>query len=66
MSYHLEIWHSGKHCASVDGDDWARVYADAQHYAFVYGQDNPTEIRGIPLAKLDWLKSSLSGKSEKE
>ncbi len=59
--YALEIWQRDEWCAGVSGDDWERVHADAMHYAMVYGQDGPTEIRGIPTDKMDWLKAKLSG-----
>jgi hypothetical protein len=55
--YKLEVWQNGEWCAGVSGTDWERVHADAMHYAFMYGQDGPTEIRGIPIEKLDWIKS---------
>ena len=57
--YKLEIWQNGEWCAAVDGPDWDRVHADAMHYAFVYGQDGPAEIRGIPMDKMDCLKAKL-------
>lgn len=59
--YHLTIWQDGKEQASVSGSDWEQVHADAMHYAFVYGQDGPTQIRGIPAEKMDWLKKRLGG-----
>jgi hypothetical protein len=62
--YALEIWQNGEWCAGVSGPDWERVHADAMHYAMVYGKDGPTEIRGIPLEKMDWLKARLSGRGQ--
>jgi hypothetical protein len=59
----LSVWQNGNFCAEVSGDDFERVHKEATHYAMVYGQDGPTEIRGIPLERLEWLKESLSGKA---
>jgi hypothetical protein len=53
--YNLEIWQNGEWCAGVSGDDWKRVYAEAMHYALMYGQDGPTEIRGVPPERLGLL-----------
>jgi hypothetical protein len=58
--YRLSIWQDGQEQASVWGGDWDRVYFDAMHYAFVYGQDGPTQIHGIPADKMDAVKAKLS------
>jgi len=59
--YSLSIWQDGMEVAAVSGPDLDRVHAEAMHYAFVYGQDGPTEIRGIPAEKFEWLKAKLNG-----
>lgn len=59
--YKLLIWQNGEWCAGVSGPDFKRVHAEAMHYAFMYGQDGPTEIRGIPADKIEWLQAHLSG-----
>jgi hypothetical protein len=59
--YSLSVWQDGMKVASVHGPDFERVHSDAMHYAFVYGQDGPTEIRGIPIEKMEWLKKKLGG-----
>lgn len=59
--YNLEVWQGGIMVASAHGADFERVHAEAMHYAMVYSPDGQTEIRGIPMEKMDWLKSHLSG-----
>ena len=59
--FHLTVWQNDSEVAGVSGADFERVYADAMHYAFVYGQDGPTEIRGIPADRMKWLTDRLSG-----
>jgi hypothetical protein len=59
--YDLEVWQNGMMVAGASGDDFERVHAEAMHYAFIYGQDGPTEIRGIPIDKYDWLLEQLKG-----
>lgn len=56
-SYRLSVWQDGIEVAAVIGNDFERVYADAMHYAFVYGQDGPVEIKGIPPDKMSRLAS---------
>lgn len=65
VEYELEVFQNGEWCASTIGQDWERVYADAMHYAMIYGQDGPTEIRGIPAEKMDWLKSRLAAAGQR-
>lgn len=60
--YDLEIWQGGVMVASAHGSDFERVHAEAMHYAMVYGQDGATEIRGIPIEKMDWLKELMGGR----
>jgi hypothetical protein len=58
------VWQNNERQALVEGADFERVHADAMHYAFMYGQDGPVEVRGIPADKLDWLRARLSGAGE--
>jgi hypothetical protein len=62
--YELEVFQNGEWCAGVSGADWERVYADAMHYALVYAQDGPTEIRGIPPEKAGWVKDYCGGRGQ--
>lgn len=57
----LEVWQSGEMVASVHGDDFDQVHADAMHYAFMYGTSGPVEIRGIPMELLDDLEKKMTG-----
>lgn len=58
--YKLGIWQDGIEVAGVSGSDFERVYREAMHYQMVYSQDGPTEMRGIPLDKMDWVKAQLA------
>lgn len=58
--YRISIWQDGIEVASVHGSDLDRVHAEAMHYAFVYAQDGPIEVRGIPPEHFDSLKHKLA------
>lgn len=59
--YDLEVWQGGQMVASAHGADFNAVHREALHYAFVYAQDGPVEIRGIPADKFEQVKAEASG-----
>ena len=50
--YTFELWQNGVMVASVDGPSLDRARAEIMHYAAMYAQDGPCEIRGADMAKL--------------
>lgn len=41
----MSVWQDGMKVAEVSGADHERVRADAAHYALMYGQDGPLQIK---------------------
>lgn len=44
-NYRAEVWQDGMMVASVEGPRKKEVLKDINHYAFMYMQDGPVEIR---------------------
>jgi hypothetical protein len=44
--YQFQLWQSGIEVASVDAPDLASAQREIMHYAMMYAQDGPCEIRG--------------------
>lgn len=62
--FRLSVWQDDIEVAAVSGHDFECVYREAMHYQFVYSQDGPTEMKGIPRDKIDWIKNHLSRPSK--
>ena len=45
MMYEFELWQDGIMVASVVSKDREAAYRDIKHYAMVYSQDGPVEIK---------------------
>lgn len=50
--YEFELWQDGVMVAGVYSPDLERARAEIMHYAMVYAQDGPCEIRGKDVALL--------------
>lgn len=46
MDYEYELWQDGIKVAAVVADNEADARREMLHYAAIYGQDGPYEIRG--------------------
>ena len=50
----FEVWQDGKMVASVICDDRELALSEIMHYAWVYLQDGPVEVRGVG-SDADWV-----------
>lgn len=57
QEYDLELWQGGMMVASAHGANFNDVYREIMHYAFVYAQDGPCTVKGIPDDKWAEVKS---------
>ena len=53
MSYQYGLFQDGLMVAAVDAPDKQRALAEINHYAMMYGQDGPVEIREVNLVDLE-------------
>ena len=44
-SFRAEVWQDGMMMAAVEGRNRKHVERDILHYAMVYGQDGPVQIK---------------------
>lgn len=54
--HEFEVWQDGIMVASAVCDDRGRALAEIMHYAMIYSQDGPVEIRGIDMEGSDWVR----------
>lgn len=50
--YRFQLWQDGIEVAGVDAPDLDSARREIMHYAMMYGQDGPCEIRGDDMATL--------------
>lgn len=77
VEYEFEVWQDDAMMASVCCTDYATAKGEADHYALMYGQDGPVEVRmyekrrittpppapaAAHAAEVEALKESLDGK----
>lgn len=43
--YRGEIWQGGMRVAAVEGKKYKQVNSDTAHYALMYSQDGPVEVK---------------------
>lgn len=45
----FELWQNGEMVAIVEGRDRVRAKEEIDHYALIYAEDGPCEVRETPM-----------------
>lgn len=59
--YEFELWQDGMMVAEVAGDDLNSCRREIMHYAMMYAQDGPCQIRGASVEHLKPMIDALPG-----
>jgi hypothetical protein len=62
----IDIVQDGLVVASVEGQNETSVMTEAMHYAFVYGQDAPVKIEGLPPGMRAKWTATTTDRGERE
>ena len=52
--YKGEVWQDGFRVAMAQGRDYAKVNAETAHYAAMYSQDGPVDLKYFEKARKVW------------